>query len=1709
MAAQTPISAVTSGISFSTLSSDDIRKLSVKRIHSTPTLDSMLGPTPGGVHDPALGAIKALDANCSTCKMNHNNCPGHCGHIELPQQCYHPLYIDITLRLLRAKCVYCHHFRLTPNQIHQTICELRVLQHGLVNVYGELARFRLGSGSKRKREDMENPEDDMNEEVEVLFDKREKFVRRAVKHAMKVNGGVLPSTNTVAQQIRRDVVARFLQIIVLQKKCLRCHSHTPPYRKDRATKIFRMPLASRSLEHMRILDRRAQNPLILLQQERKAKEESKKPMINGHKDNDVVMADVVGHGAEEEIAVVNAVEDSLDTQVYMTPMEVHAALAMLFDREQEIMKLIFSPSSNSKHILTANMFFIHNILVPPNRFRPLARQGANEVMESQMNSGLNRVINSSNQLRIMMRNLKKDDANIRKPTQQQLLQAGITMQETVNALIDNPAGPTGPAKDQGIKQILEKKEGLFRMNMMGKRVNYAARSVISPDPNIETNEIGVPLVFARKLTYPEPVTSHNFEKLSRAVINGPDKYPGAAAIENELGQVMSLKRKNLDARKALAKQLMTAVLPGAKGDIPKKVYRHLQTGDMVIMNRQPTLHKPSMMCHRARVLKNEKTIRMHYANCNTYNADFDGDEMNMHFPQSELARAEAMQIADTDHQYLSATAGKPLRGLIQDHISMGVQFTNRDIFFEKEEYQELIYNCLRPEDHHITSERIKLVEPAIIKPKQLWTGKQVITTVLRNIVSETLHGINLTSRSQTPSEQWGEVTLKAAKDFTVTPSVVKHRDTEQTVIFKDGELLCGILDKSQMGPAAGGLVHSVHELYGHIVAGKLLSVLGRLLTRFLNERAWSCGVDDLYLTAQGDTLREKELRQAPDVGHNVSVQYVQLNTQVTQQGNPELMNRLEDVLRNDEQLNTLDQLYKTRTKDITDAVSKAASSNLRKPFPRNQMQAMTLSGAKGSAVNANQISANLGQQVLEGRRVPTMVSGKTLPLFRAFETNPIAGGYVAGRFLTGIKPPEYFFHAMSGREGLIDTAVKTAKSGYLQRCVIKGLEGLKTEYDTSVRESSSGAMIQFLYGEDGLEVTKQRHLKDFAFLAQNHETLSTTMDGMRSSEIFLPKSLGEQQKAVLKAVKKGKDVDPLLNEHPPANNFGSTSEAFANAISTYVKDNPDRLLKDKKANIETGVGKKTFQFLMDLKYMRSVVDAGEAVGVVAAQSIGEPSTQMTLNTFHLAGHSAKNVTLGIPRLREIIMTASPVLMLPTMTLKPIPEIPVSQAEKFAKGISKLPLAHVVKDLSVKEKSDGSGVRLYDIKFELYDPGEYTEEYAIDIEDVAEAFQRKFIPILNKKVKEEIKKKQKELSLNGATAAVPEIGASVGTVEQERPHGQRTNEREGGEEDIDSDADEDDAKDMSARARREDDHDEPDNDEEQMIDAESDGDTQSNNGLARKRSREMPRSLREQNPDDSGYDTQEGSDAETSSDNESLNEARTNDIRGVMSAVKYYHFSRSKGTSARITLSYDASTPKLLLLPILESAVHQAVIQSIPGLDTCTLFMEDVHSADGKVRKVVNPDTGKEDDVKEPVITTQGVNLMAMREYQDVINPHSLYTNSVHDMLMLYGVEAARSTIIKEISGVFISHGIAVDNRHINLIADAMTHSGSYKAFSRHGLVKEGGSVLSKMSFETVMGFLKDAVLYGENDDLSGPSARIVAGRRSNIGTGSFDIVMPV
>jgi DNA-directed RNA polymerase I subunit RPA1 len=491
-----------------------------------------------------------------------------------------------------------------------------------------------------------------------------------------------------------------------------------------------------------------------------------------------------------------------------------------------------------------------------------------------------------------------------------------------------------------------------------------------------------------------------------------------------------------------------------------------------------------------------------------------------------------------------------------------------------------------------------------------------MSTILHNLTPSNAKGLNLISKNKIDNKLWG-------RDDSSDPDM-----SEENVIFLDGHLVCGVLDKSQYGASAFGLVHSVHELYGPGTAGRLLGVLSRLLTKYLQHRAFTCRMDDLILTAEGERIRKQILDDAAGDGAVAAMEYVGLpeGSRIEDPETARHLNiRLEEILRDDNLMAGLDKaMQRVFSKTQSKINNIVVPGHLVKPFPVNNMQAMTISGAKGSKVNATQISTLLGQQALEGRRVPTMVSGKTLPSFKPFDTAARAGGFVANRFLTGIRPQEYYFHCMAGREGLIDTAVKTSRSGYLQRCLIKHLEGVRVHYDHTVRDSDS-SVLQFYYGEDSLDVTKQKHLKDFEFAARNYESL---INKYRPRDLEGKVENTEAVKQMKKALKKKSKYPPVMTDYSPSRFLGSMSETYATKVDDYAELNPHRLIVADKGEPEAGpssiplsrkVPAKSFKQLARIRYMRSLVDPGEAVGLLASQGVGEPSTQMTLNTFHLAG----------------------------------------------------------------------------------------------------------------------------------------------------------------------------------------------------------------------------------------------------------------------------------------------------------------------------------------------------------------------------------------------------------------------------------------------------------------------------------------------------------
>ncbi|KAG8899951.1 hypothetical protein FRB99_006344, partial [Tulasnella sp. 403] len=1005
----------------------------------------------------------------------------------------------------------------------------------------------------------------------------------------------------------------------------------------------------------------------------------------------------------------------------------------------------------------------------------------------------------------------------------------------------------------------------------------------------------------------------------------------------------------------------------------------------------------------------------------------------------------------------------------------------------------LVYGALRPDDVTKRDPRDNLVltvPPAIWKPKALWTGKQIISTIMKNITPETSSGMHLNSNSKVLNSHWNKYGYEKKVSFHDGTKMVMKLDGEESVIFYDGDLVCGVLDKSQFGATAYGMVHSVYELYGGDVAGRLLGILSRLFTTFLQHRAFTCRMDDLLLTPEAEKKRRKQLEKAKGWGRDAAIEnFPALSNSKDvppEQLDAKLRMLLEEVLRDDRKMENLDVSVKKKMAKLTqDVASSSIPKGLRRRFPDNHMQTMVMSGAKGSAVNARQISCGLGQQELEGRRVPTMVSGKTLPSFKPFETAAIAGGYIASRFLTGVKPQEFFFHCMAGREGLIDTAVKTSRSGYLQRCLIKQLEGLRVHYDNTVRGSDS-SVYQFLYGGDGLDVIKQMHINQFDFAANNAQSLTSRTNPSAAVGRLNETDAVKHMKKILKHPNQPHRYPPTISVYSPTTHIGSTSETFAKSVENYINGHIGKTVRKKGETIvhpnqvrKDILSAGRFRDLMNMRYMRALAEPGEAIGLLAAQGIGEPSTQMTLNTFHFAGHGAANVTLGIPRLREIVLDAKRDIATPTMTLPITPGLPDDSIQTFCKKATRVTLSEVIDTVQVTECLFNNGatrVKKFEVQLTFFPPEQYGAEYLIEPTHILGTLGTAFPIHLKTELKKELKKLGESLK-----AQHQQLGKGK-AVRDTAPSGNRGDGEDGdagGNDDADESVaggsdDEDEKrskrqKEADSYGKEESDDDDGEEDRASVVDEEPQADSGDEDEVMVDVSEQKPKAKKSWKKDH----------AEAASSFEQNGSPYTSNLK----------FSKN-GQRCSFDLELQLDTPKLLMVGVIERACLKTVLREIPGIKRCRKFTPEKASEGVK-------------------FMTEGSNLKGLWAFCNGEGDlNALESNDIAAVLGTYGVEMARETIIREMAGIFAVYNIKVDPRHLMLIADFMTFDGGFKPFNRSG-IGSLSSVLLKATYEQNTKFLADATLYGDFDELTSPSASIVLGQSTHGGTGSFGIHIPL
>ena len=1264
----------------------------------------------------------------------------------------------------------------------------------------------------------------------------------------------------------------------------------------------------------------------------------------------------------------------------ITPLEVLNIFSKI--SEEELDFLGFDPKYSRPEWM-----IIQNLAVCPPQVRPSVSVDSSLRSQDDLTHQYNQILKANREL---------ENESDRKAGQTTSQNKFDSLQFNVATLMNNDLTSARAHKKSGqpIKAIyarLKGKEGRVRGNLMGKRVDYSARSVISPDPNLQVDELGVPLSIAMNLTFPEVVTDLNIDKLKKLVANGPTKYPGAKMIKSNDGKTV------IDLR--YCKNTTDEHLE--KGFI---VERHMQNGDYVIFNRQPSLHKMSMMGHRVHILP-YSTFRLNLSVTTPYNADFDGDEMNMHLPQSLESKSEIMNIMHVPKQIVSPQSNRPVMGIVQDTLIGCKLFTARDNFLTYEQTMNIV---MWIDDFDIRN----LPMPCIMHPKPLWSGKQIFSLILPE-------KLNLTRfREDTPNDLVDKLNL-----------------IDNFVQIKKGELLQGIICKKTVGASSGGIVHSI---WTEVSPQKTIEFLGncqKIINNYLLLSGWTVGISDIICDPE---TSEEVAKTLEEMKNNISEILTKAQT---------------GKLESQPGKNMIDSFESMANSELNNAREKAGVLVQKSLLPKNHLKNMVSAGSKGNSTNISQIIAFVGQQNVEGKRIPFNFQNRTLPHFLKDDYKSESKGFVENSFLKGLTPQEFYFHAMGGREGIIDTAVKTSQTGYIQRRLVKALEDIMIKYDGTVR-NSLGHLMQFLYGEDGmageyiedqkfetLKMDDKTLARNYKFIEREEDDFNLFNDLKRFMEDSLIEELKRQDLSQLRLdleleydqIKNDRDymrqkllvsgdnsinipvnIKTIITYAENDNNINIFSKSDLNPIIVIrkVKELKEELeiikgndkiskegqecaltlfnmvlnysLSTKNIIIKHRLNKKAFDFVcgeIKSKFEQAIVRPGEMVGSIAAQSIGEPATQMTLNTFHLAGVSSANVTLGVPRLKEVINIAKK-LNTPSMSIY------------------------------LKEKEDGYN---NDEILELRGKVEHTS--LLNIVSLSEIYYD------------------------------PDIKNTI--IEEDR-----------------------------------------DLIEEYMVILEEEIDLMKDNI--------SPWVLRlVLNKDYLNIKMQ------------TIEEIIKNKVQhGKALVIHTRETSDEKKFRIRLLCKDDDEEKKeriksLEYLKMFENALLTEV--SLCGIDSIKkVYVRNVKKIkyDENTGELIPPKNAPE----ESVLETDGTNLSKIFEV-DEIDFRRTISNDINEIYKVLGIEAVRKSLVQELRNVLKPYGIYVNYRHISILCDLMTQKGFLTSITRHGLNRSEYGPIRKASFEETVEILLEAGIFSEKDELKGISENILLGKLTNVGTGHFDLLI--
>lgn len=1201
--------------------------------------------------------------------------------------------------------------------------------------------------------------------------------------------------------------------------------------------------------------------------------------------------------------------------------------------------------------------------VPPPAVRPSVKVDTQQRSEDDLTHIIINIIKYNNILKDELANASKDNAKAYIDDWTSLLQYYVA------CLTDNNIPGTHPVTQRSgrpLKSIIERhkgKTGRVRGNLMGKRVDYSARSVITPDPELSITELGVPKKIAMNITKPIYVNDKNKDYLLYLIRNGPDKYPGAKILERKHGENISLRYVD--------KENITIEI----GDI---VHRHMLDGDYILFNRQPTLHRMSMMAHKVKVLSKGDTFRMNVADTKPYNADFDGDEMNMHMPQNDEAEMELKHLAAIKNQIISPATNSSIIGIFQDSLLGSYLFTEENITFTRKEAMNLIAKTIIP--------NISIFNDN----KDTYTSHELVSAILPEIT-------------------------------------IKYNNT----IIKNGKMISGQMNKKFFG-GGNGMIQRINNDFSVEDSQIFIDNIQGIVTEYMKERGFSVGISDLI---------------TDDITKNKIIS--------------DIVSKKKDVLKMIDETHlgifenksdmTNKELFESNVNNVLNkATNEAGKIGLASLDKNNRFATIVKCGSKGSDINICQMMSCLGQQNIDNKRIPYHYQNRTLPHYKQFDDSIEARGFVESSFIEGLTPEEVFFHAMSGRVGLIDTAVKTSTTGYIQRRLIKGLEDIQICYDRTVRNNKQ-KIVQFIYGCDMDTVNIESYT--FELLSLNATDIyeyynyyfqdktvmrnkilnvfnTKTKKSFKTNELKLKERIkkdikyliDERDEYIINVNEYSDDTTIYLSVHFKqmieniTNRFDITEKlcdidpiGCYELIDKYYVDlekvykpcklfklayyyylNPKYLLCDKRVN------KDILIYLLEnivLRYKKSIVNPGEMVGMIAAQSIGEPTTQMTLNTFHYAGVASKsNVTRGVPRMEELLTITSNIKN-PSITVYMKEEVETNReyATNIIADLEHTKLNNFVNTCEIYYDPKPNEKTTYK------EDNEFMTLYKDIMDTLTDCVKEENETIYNNWILRMTFDKNKMLDSN---ITVQYIHYALKTI---------------------------------------------------------------------------------------------------------YTDDKINCFYNDMNEDNIVFKIQLKNDTHKNKKAIDETDQIYMIKSFQDKLLNDIAIRGIKNIEKVNIrkivnYLK-YNSEKGSYEK-------EKDKEKEGiwVLDTVGSNLKEVLSL-DNIDVSRTYSNSITEMKEVLGIEAARKCIFNEIKEVMDFADSYINYHHIGLLADRMTYNNKMVSIFRHGINNDNIGPIAKASFEETTEMFLKAAKHGELDELRGVSANVMCGQDGYYGTSSFSVYL--